>query len=145
MGGGVSISREQVADLQPGDVVRLVRTNGEHRYTYEGPVKDDGGDALAFDDWWLRDRRGNAPEWCESLTVVSRAPRLYVNHDRSEPVPGDVVRDEMTGDVYVREHNTVLRPDPFWWCPVQGRSRRDDCINLPLTLLVDADTGQVVP
>lgn len=39
-----------------------------------------------------------------TLTVISRAPRLYVNHERTHPVDGDIARD-VDGDAWRRGRN----------------------------------------
>lgn len=142
----MNITREQVADLQPGDVVRLVQVCEDgSRYIFEGPVRADGGSALVFADWWLRTDTGDVPEWVDELTVVSRAPRpLYVNHDRTEPVTGDVVRD---GEGVVRWVARVATGVPSYWShdyqPSSGWTHHRNPPK-PLTLLVDGKTGQIV-
>jgi hypothetical protein len=97
---------------------------------------------------WLLARAGE--EW--GPTTVARVANrlaetaghaLYVNHDRVKPFPGDVARDETTGNVVVWEDNSAARYGPFWWSPSLNKSIKD--VHLPLTLLVDGDTGQVVP
>jgi hypothetical protein len=138
------IRREDVADLRRGDVVELrdsrwggVTITGAVRETalgpYVGPLiiaKKDGSDP--FDPDGPVDR---------TLTVVSRAPRpLYVNHPRTKPVPGDVVRDA-DDDSDVETWNTT---GPSWFDRYgYGLSRSD----LPdrLRLLVDGETGDTVP
>jgi hypothetical protein len=90
----------------------------------------------------------NRVDW--TLTVVSRAPRpLYVNSDRTEPVPGDVVRDadddERSGTWAFVARDWGNRNLP--WIPLHGEDRRG-CLRgqLParLRLLVDGTTGQPV-
>jgi len=133
----MSITREQVADLRPGDVVDLVT---RERITVAQVVD---GEAYPY----IGD--GSAPELL-SLTVISRAPRpLYVNHDRTEPVAGDVVRDADGGDGRV----WIVDASGDCWTPhagtvyMKGATLDRLGITLPdrLRLLVDGETGQVVP
>jgi hypothetical protein len=142
----VTITREQVADLQPGDVVELTHASHEG-VTLRGPARthrDSGvvwvGDTLLMD---LRGELRDASRWTH-LTVVSRAPRLlYVNHPRTEPVAGDVVRD-VDGDAWQFDRDE-------WWCASPDACDEDDPLGCPidhfrpLTLLWDGQTKQVVP
>jgi hypothetical protein len=149
----VTITREQVQDLQPGDVVELRLDDWEAGQAIRGPlalsdvypdvleVRIPGGDGR----YWVRSENGRPfdPE-NRSLTVISRAPRpLYVNHDRTEPVEGDIVRD-CDGDAWRFEQGK-------WWCASVDSCEDDDPDAYPidhyrpLTLLWDGTTGQVVP
>ena len=74
-----------------------------------------------------------------TLTVVSRVPRLYVNHDRAVPVPGDVVRSDGVGDRRVWFLNSL------GWQSLGGTTARYHELPARLRLLVDGETGQVVP
>ena len=69
-------------------------------------------------------------------------PALYVNHDRTEPVPGDVVRDadnpEWNGWLY-------LRSDNGRWLDSSRGEWFEKAMPTRLRLLVDGETGQVVP
>ena len=131
------ITREQVADLREGDVVEI------HK---RAPLSKSGKELL-IDGQLLRRSDGDPSSWVEGydLTVVSRAPRpLYVNHHRTEPVAGDVVRDEL-GDklalfICTKEDEEVWWVDTAadWIWPAEMREKR-------LRLLVDGETGQVVP
>jgi hypothetical protein len=126
------ITREQVADLQPGDVVEVLRRD---RITIA-----EVGNGRAYP--WLAD--GSDPAW-ESLTVVSRAPRLYVNHPRTEPVPGDVVRDaddENSKRTWRNDNDGRF----CWWGMGGGEATFNSRAELPdhLRLLVDGQTGEVV-
>ena len=152
------ITREQVADLHPGDVVRISLDDG-HGFAVEGPLRwseqrVQGGDALVLDHphiagtYWVRNSNGTPyDEKFRTLTVVSRAPRpLYVNHPRTEPVAGDVVRDADTDD-----HRVWMFVDPAdnstaWVSPSETDSwwqRRSD-LPARLRLLVDGETGMAV-
>jgi hypothetical protein len=148
----VTITRADVADLRPGDVVEITSTYNGSVYTHRGPVVQDGrGVGLLFETYWVRTRSGDAPQWIDSLTVVSRAPRpLYVNHDRAEPVPGDVVRDAdddsdtrtwMCFDRAAVNGWVGRRGSNSAWCTAMPRADLPD----RLRLLADGETGQVVP
>jgi hypothetical protein len=164
----VTITREQVRDLQPGDVVEVRFASGS---LMRGPLTADGygGDPLlgiADVHWPLRLRDGDVQHYLKAcdLAVVSRAPRpLYVNSDRTEPVPGDVVRiehdgypDPEPGDATVNVYlPTKARPADSWLSihnndiglrystdmviPGRGNNARGRAV-----LLVDGETGQVV-
>lgn len=142
------ITREQVADLQPGDVVEL-RDERWPDVVTRGSVHESLG-YLWLGDVVVKDKdpsRQFAPHTA-TLTVVSRAPRpLYVNHPRTEPVPGDIVIpvDHDPDDVVT-----------WSWCPLRTgvyrwRSTLDDSwldrtdLDVDLRLLVDGKTGQTVP
>lgn len=141
----MTITREQVADLREGDVVELAGGNLRGA-TVRGPVfREHNGWLLVGPDQVVRDPDG-APssDSRRTLTVVSRAPRpLYVNHPRTEPVPGDVVRDAEV----LAPAGVWLRPwDNGAWIYADGGTRHLNS-ELPtcLRLLVDGETGQVVP
>lgn len=137
------ITREQVGALQPGDVVRCTSPRYPGLFS-EGPLRESGG-RLMLGGSVIRcdDGSPSYPDW--TLTVVSRAARpLYVNHPRTEPVPGDVVRD---ADSSNDRHTWVKNVDGFTheWLAVPGhvyvpREQLPD----RLRLLVDGETGQVV-
>jgi hypothetical protein len=142
----MTITRGQLADLQPGDVVRCTDPAYPGLFT-EGPLADDGGvlrlGATAFrcDDGSV----GYAVKGWD-LTVVSRAPRrLYVNHPRTKPVPGDVARDagsEDHGRVWVYGSDTRKQ---FWRWSEYPSEYAGPLSTVRLRLLVDGETGQVVP
>lgn len=145
------ITREQVADLRPGDVVEVAADHWPSGSVWRGPVYEALGDLrvagglVRYDDG--EPLRG--AEW--TLTVVSRAPRpLYVNHDRTEPVPGDVVRDA-DSDLDVDRRVWLCDPAGDWWTGAEDTVRMAGSptfeIGFPerLWLLVDGETGQVVP
>lgn len=142
------ITREQVADLRPGDVVRI---SGWYDVTVEGPLTtsdvDEHSDALWLGQYTLiRDGVGNPAHWgCQpgaTLTVVARAPRpLYINHDRTEMVLGDVFRgvEDDSPRIYVAQGAA----DQVW-CTHHG-VMNVGLVPPRLRLLVDGETGQVVP
>jgi hypothetical protein len=139
----VTITREQVADLRPGDVVEMTNERWPEGTAVRGPLWLDH-ETLQVGAEVVRHWDGRHPyDIGKSLTVLSRAPRpLYVNHPRTEPVAGDVVRDADSG------HNGV------WFCSTPGTGRpwigsddgdyRRDALPDRLRLLVDGETGQVV-
>jgi hypothetical protein len=138
----VTITREQVADLRPGDVVEISDVHWPNGTVVRGPLWLDG-DTLHCAGEYVRHHDGSAPAGgaTQTLTVVSRAPRpLYVNHDRTEPVPGDVVRDaDGTGnDVWFRyEFNS----GGAGWCNLRTQLRNRSELPDSLLLLVDGTTG----
>ena len=141
------ITREQVADLQPGDFVKLEGYPSLKGAAVAGPAWSDGEtQKLCVGPFVIRHRDGTAPVQYDddpnfSLTVVSRAPRpLYVNHPRTVALPSDVVRDE-DGAVW-------LRDDFGKWISADSETDDDRLLNWNAgtrpTLLVDGETGQVV-
>jgi hypothetical protein len=146
----VTITREQVADLQPGDVVEMRFPSGA---SLRGPLTGvDFGSGLGLgivDVGWSVRLSDGTPAWAltdlgATLTVISRAPRpLYVNHPRTEQRPGDVVRDADDD-----RKPTVWTSDSCdgWWLASRGVMVEKSRGQLPtrLRLLVDGETGQVV-
>jgi hypothetical protein len=137
----MTITREQVADLRPGDVVELTHASHEG-VTLRGPARTHRDSrAVWVGDTLLMDLRGelrDASRWTH-LTVVSRAPRpLYVNHPRTEPTHGDTAAwvGDQSGRVY-------WRADGFWLCNDGGRYDADQ-MPARLRLLVDGETGRCV-
>lgn len=156
----MTVTQEQVAALQPGDVVALTSRLGT---TLRGKLTPYGPD-----DEWLGFARDLPPvrtpsgrvgltwtddEW--SLELIERAPRpLYANHERTTPVAGDVVRVEFEGgdgDDYVDVFDPVTAPGAPWLDPRTG-SRYTTEQAIPsgtvrgrAVLLVDGETGQTVP
>lgn len=143
----MTITREQVVDLQPGDVVEISHpewAGGRIR----GPLYKET--AWSVCGYLVIRNDGSVSDYLDrgDLTVISRAPHpLYVNHPRTEPVAGDVVRadDEQLA-------RTWLYADPGgsgeWITAGRERGEYDwaDRDQLPtrLRLLVDGETGQVV-
>lgn len=143
----MTITREDVADLRAGDVVELQLATGS---TIRGALTDDrfvGGLGIAGAGWLIRDSSGDPAyqldEDATAIVVVSRAPRpLYVNHDRTEPVPGDVVREEGSPLAHTWHYLGGDDAPERWW-------RFDDTSipfdkNASLILLVDGTTGRGV-
>ena len=123
----MTITREDVKDLRPGDVVELHDT--EEGWTVTGAVWQKGGYLCCGTAILCYSREEPIGIESRTLKVVSRAPRpLYVNSDRTEPVAGDIVRDR----------------DGFAWQHESGRWYGVDCSQKdlsqygPLTLLWDA-------
>lgn len=149
------ITREQVADLHPGDVVELVRNEPGMTTTIRAelrPYHDTG--LILGESVLLRLPGGEVPALRAQfeLTVISRAPRpLYVNHDRYEPTQGDVVwfEDQRNpADSYTNLYdpsNSLRLP----WLEIQTGYRygRDEAEtgdpDLRLHLLIDGTTGQL--
>lgn len=81
----------------------------------------------------------------EAVNAEPPTPPLYVNHPRTEPVPGDVVRnaDVNCGD----ETRTWFLDYVGHWRVTRAHKTELSGCNLParLRLLVDGETGQVVP
>lgn len=144
----MTITREQVADLRVGDVVEL----HESRWggvTIAGPVREVSNSLCVgpLVIGYLDTEEPFEPYDPDTgrvertLTVISRAPRpLYVNHDRTEPVPGDVVRDA-DRDLW------LLDGFKTWQGTTStcGLEHQETGLIPPLTLLVDGTTGEVVP
>jgi pimeloyl-ACP methyl ester carboxylesterase len=83
----MGITREHVADLHEGDVVELIDSEWPG-VTIRGPVVNNAGRY-----WSVGSFAFTIPSDRLSLTVVKRVPRpFYINHPRSHPLPGDVVR-----------------------------------------------------
>ena len=150
----MTITREQVQDLRPGDVVEIRLDDWDSGQAIRGPltpsdtfpgvleVRIPGGDGR----YWGRSDNGHPvdPDH-RTLTVVSRAPRpLYVNHDRPEPVPGDVVRDEDSDDPRTWTRN-AKGFSYEWLNSVSHDYEPREKLPARLRLLVDGETGQVVP
>jgi hypothetical protein len=148
----VTITRDDVKDLRPGDVVELHRQGWANDVVVRGTLRGDScvGE-LYIGDYSIFSENGNEPDWLTfpgtTLTVVYRAPRpLYVNHDRTEPVVGDVVRDagnETDARTWTRN---VRASVSYEWHDNKAnvyvpREKLPD----RLRLLVDGSTGQVVP
>lgn len=131
----MTITREQIADLQPGDVVEVTDKYG---CTARGPLRESDLGSLMLGVFVLiRHPKGDPSVHNLDLSVISRAPRpLYVNHPRTEPCAGDIVRD---GDGGAWE---------FWGRRWHLAGVREDVVDISdsgsLTLLWDGQTGQVV-
>lgn len=139
----MTITYEQVADLREGDVVELKMASGT---IIRGPLAPGAWTKMGLEivdaGWMVRDAQGGIPTNLReirrdiALTVISRAPRpLYVNHSRTEPVPGDVVRPaDGTKSVAFRRIEGWIWPN--------GTTARLDTYGL--RLLVDGETGEAV-
>jgi hypothetical protein len=154
----VSLTREDVADLRAGDVVEM-RWSSYPDVFVRGPLHENSLGALYVGWLCVRYGEGGGAAYGDGeLTVISRAPRpLYVNHDRTEPVPGDVVRfvcDDHPDDSYTNAFLPRSDRDALPWVPLThgpGERYSDeqaDCRHLSgwrMVLLVDGETGEVVP
>jgi hypothetical protein len=144
------ITREQVAELQPGDIIEVFDTrNGVSVrgkvYNYSGPIwiGNPGHTQLTVASGELV---GWAREDVASLKVITRAPRkVYVNSDRTEVRQHDVIRD---GEGVIRHQGPVSDvTDAAWWSWEVDPGFRWTWTSTPpqpLTLLVDGETGEVV-
>lgn len=142
----MTITPEQVADLQPGDVVELRSEQWPDGTLITGPLWEDRGVlkvASAAVRWPDLEPYGASTR---SLTVLSWTPRpLFTNHPRTEPVVGDVVTDEEAALPL-----TVFRvagedySDPDRWIDQYGTERTYEHLSPPrrLRLLVDGETGR---
>jgi hypothetical protein len=146
----MSITRDDVADLREGDVVELTSTTWPDG-AVRGRLRNDGlykslvlKSPCGEESYVIRNAQGD-PSCADqrSLTVVSRAPRpLYVNHPRTEPSCGDVFQPEFSQwPIWVAGHDRIAEHKSAESCRWIGPG------SLPahLRLLVDGETGQVVP
>jgi hypothetical protein len=143
----MTITRADVADLQPGDVVEVVHEAWPTGTVIRGPLTEHpiSGALMVAGDIYVRRFDGSEPAagGYMHLTVISRAPRpLYVNHPRTEPVAGDVARQE-SGCPSGHTWHYLGDDRPHWWRFDDTRIPFDE--NARLSLLVDGETGQVVP
>jgi hypothetical protein len=140
--------REQIVNLQPGDVVQFRFTIWPEGTFLQGPLEGDGAGALFVGGRCVRHGKYQPPRSLlngeSTLTVLARKPRpLYVNHPRTEAVPGDVVRDADDDDSIAMWFSDGQ--DETTWCTLPRldiQSRPD--MPARLRLLVDGETGQVV-
>jgi hypothetical protein len=147
------ITPEQVADLQPGDVVEYHRSDWPEGVVIRGPLHPalNGAPWIGLGDCAVRFDSGNINGYSTheetTLTVVSRAPRpLYVNHPRTEPVPGDVmVPVSHSADDLATWSWCPLRSGAYRWRDTQSDAwlAAEDIVD-DLRLLVDGSTGEVV-
>ncbi len=133
--------------LRGGDEVQLKLPDWPN-VTISGPVQaDDQGCCLAIGPFTLVSNGDSALPEGAQLTITKLAPRpFYANHERQEPVQGDVARDADTP-----ERRTYLFDGACWHSSDGARNLvrlKDDVspmgrIHLPanLLLLVDGDTG----
>lgn len=139
----MTITREQVADLQPGDTVEYHGHDWPEGHTVIGPLYERAGslwlasDLIRFRDGGVTD--GNYEGGV--LAVISRARRrLYTNHPRSEPVVGDVARSVE----FDHPHLMWAYADSRWYSITLPAATSHDFEPGPLRLLVDGETGEVV-
>lgn len=144
----MTITREQLTDLEVGDVVELSwpsLSDPQVSHKVQGPVKpyDPFGTSLFLGPYCVRDIRGNPVHGEKrTLTVISRAPRpFYVNHSRTEPARGDVVRAAEGG---IWAGTIWIKTDKYWHSSGDMAYRRQE-MPTRLHLLVDGTTGQVIP
>jgi len=138
------ITREQVADLQPGDVIRMESIDWPTGTAVAGPLQLAENGALLLHlpnrqgSYVIREANGSVLFGSQrTIELLSRAPRpLYVNHPRMGSVPGDVVRP--ADGTSTPAYRTVRG----WLWPNETAAQPGEH---GLTLLVNGETGQVVP
>lgn len=138
------MKEQEVADLNPGDVVELISSKDPNVVT-KGPLRETGKRSgrswLMLGSLVIRTPEGKANNYegrIDRLTVISRAPQpLYVNHPRTHCASGDVARPP--GSTY----HAIYSHTYGWWNP-SGWSGWEPMPSKGLTLLVDGDTGLVV-
>jgi hypothetical protein len=141
------ITREQVKDLQAGDVVRV--SDESEGWTIEGSVwldrLDSSRSTARCGPVLLRSFDGSpSADRDRVMGIVSRAPRpLYVNHPRTEPVAGDVAKDaagfEPSGHTW---HCLGDEESRLTWWRFDDRMRNGQ--PKVMRLLIDGETGEVV-
>ena len=146
----MTITRADVADLREGDVVELTDERWPDGTVLRGPAYFYDGElrvghlALATCDGRLYVDRPRT-----TLTVISRAPRLYTNSDRSEPVAGDVVRNaDDDSDTRTWAAGEGSEVGSGWWVRLDdglGNWEAGSALPDRLRLLVDGHTGMAVP
>lgn len=141
--GTIRVSVEQVQDLREGDVVTIRNVNWPEGATVTGPLysQDYSNDLFIAGHPIKTQAACGTPA---EFILIARTPRpVYVNHPRTESAPRDVVRDaddEGNRNTWFRTHDHGWRS---MWTPINrlGRDQLPD----RLRLLVDGETGQVVP
>lgn len=135
-------------DLRIGDFIKYREDSWPQGTFLTGPlIRDDDG-CLCVGPFpvQLSDNLMLPPfPWPLTIVVLERAPRqAYVNHEREEPVPGDIARDADTDS----RTPLYLRGADKWLVIVTDRIAVEaDVDQIPprLRLLVDGDTGTAVP
>lgn len=138
----MTITRADVADLRAGDVVELTSPDVP-TVRATAPAVDISPGRLYVGLFLVRWETGEVPAGVRGfdLTVISRAkPPLYVNSDKTEPDPGDVVRSDLEGSAWTWGYQT----DRHWHDTAIGEPVLGGLHGFPLHLLVDGRTGQVV-
>lgn len=137
------ITAKDVEDLAPGDVVEVVEDEYPDTITRGALHFDKFGNLTLGRAFIVRTRGGGVWRAERSVTVISRAPKLfYVNHSRTLPTPGDVAA--------AVDGPTVNEWRPTWTWSIRGEwvSTHTGWATVlppgPLKLLVDGNTGQVV-
>lgn len=145
------ITRERVKDLQAGDVVEMQGPGG---LSVRGRLATYGEASLVFGPnvntgaWTVRTRLGDPgglfADW--DITNVVPGPRpLYANHPRTRPMPGDVV-SRGDHDNATWSFAPLVSTGANRWRNTANQEwfDRDDFERIPVFLLVDGETGQVV-
>jgi hypothetical protein len=141
--------RSALSEVKEGDVVRFRRRSWPKGSANTGPVyvSRNGGE-LTVGGWYVHPKL--SATYAE-FEIVERAPLpgkpVYVNSKRTEPVPGDIVRDADRDD---RRQVWMFFPagtsSTVNWVKL-GTDRRLPIYMLPprLRLVVDGKTGKAVP
>lgn len=133
------MSGPHVTELRAGDEV-VIALGGHQGVTISGPLRmDSSGCCLAVGPMTVVTAGKSVLSQDDRLTVTKLAPRpLYINHDRTEPVDGDVVRDADSGS-----RQTWVRASS--WATIQyGDFQPSGVLPKRLVLLVDGDTGRAM-
>lgn len=139
----MTITPDQVKDLQPGDVVRIRNYNWPEGTSITGPAYRDP-ERNALKQVYVGGHPIGTMAFCGTLAefeIISRAPRpLYVNHRRTWAMKGDVARAAERDDPHL-----TWGYDGDRWCSIDTHARTAFGFRPgPLRLLVDGETGQAV-
>lgn len=146
----MTTSKEQLADLRAGDLVDFRRDHWPSTAFVRGPLgQSDYDETLYILDGLYGVRQHNgSPYYIDStVTLVERGLQpVYVNHSRTEPFSGDIVCD---ADAPSNHRLTYLFGDddsyPWRECMINGEWLPRDELPKRLRLLIDGETGEVVP
>lgn len=146
----MTITREQIADLQPGDIVQFRYVAWPENTFLQGPLEGEEASNLYVGGHCVRygKHQPRLPllTGAATLIILARKPRqVYVNHPRTGPVPGDVVRDADDDDTLTWNCVEPDHTNEFCWRDTgRGGQWRPEDLPTRLRLLVDGETGQVV-
>jgi hypothetical protein len=129
------VSGPAETELRVGDEAELT-LDQYPEFVAKGTLRMDGqGCCLSLGPWPIVTNGDSVMRPDMHLKVTKLAPRpIYANHDREEPVDGDVVRDAAT-----TRRTTWLRAEGRWYNTATARP--DSELPKSLILLVDGDTG----
>lgn len=138
------ITHEQVVDLQPGDVVRFRFDTWPQDTFVQGSLEGSETGALLVAGHFVRyDKDRPHVNGDATLIILARKSRpIYVNHPRTEPAAGDVVRNaDDDDDTSVWLFGYTYENDEMWMDAHRILYR--DKLPQRLRLLVDGETGKV--